>query len=133
MLFSLAVTEKKYRDICLLLFSGKLFFCHWLINGDEFHFAKSNVKSFPLNLLSVSNSDMPKLLALSNRFARSLKSTTNYQRNAGIKVGSYNTSKLWHITDRSDLIFLNYMTEDPQSVFQCIENHVRSALTTGKK
>ena len=130
-LFSLAVSKKKYRDIFLLLFGGKLFFCYWLIYGDEFHFTKNNVRNFPLKISSISNSDMSQLLSLADKFAKSLQGVLSYKQNAGIKVGSYNTSKLWHITDQSDTIFLKYMIKEPDTVFQSIEDHAQSTFSTG--
>jgi len=54
--------------------------------------------------------------------------TVQYKLNAGKKVGTYNTSKLWHLTDKSDIIFLKYWAETPESVSNSIENHISQTI-----
>ena len=65
--------------------------------------------------------------------ASKLENVIQFKLNAGKNVGSYNTSKLWYITDKSDRIFLKYMTDNPEEVFESIERHVSQTVTTQKK
>ncbi len=67
---------------------------------------------------------------LSLILAENLEDTIQYKLNAGKNVGTFKTSKLWHITDKSDLIFLKYLCDNPQEVFDAVENHVSQTIVT---
>lgn len=45
-------------------------------------------------------------------------------------MGTYNTAKLWHLTDQSDAIFLKYLTKEPDKVFGSIQRHVDETIKT---
>lgn len=83
---------------------------------------------FPFKLLS--REDKLKLLNLAKKFVDRLEETIQYKLNAGKRVGTYNTSKLWSITDSADRIFLKYIATEPQIIQNEIENHVLSTVLT---
>ena len=64
--------------------------------------------------------------------ASEFKNIVQFKLNAGKKVGSYNTAKLWHITDKNDLIFLKYMTNQPEQIFERLTHHVAQTVITHK-
>ena len=71
-------------------------------------------------------------LYLADEMASEFKNIVQFKLNAEKKVGSYNTAKLWHITDKSDLIFLKYMTDQPEQVFERLTHHVAQTVITHK-
>lgn len=118
------------RDLILLLLGGKMFFSHWLIWGDEFDVTKEDLLSFCFPFKSLSNEDKKKLLNLAKKFINGLEKTIQYKLNAGKQVGTYNTSKLWNITDASDSIFLKYIAAEPLKIQNDIENHILTTVLT---
>ena len=116
----------------LLLFNGKFCYSYWLSFGDEFHLTKDDLLSMKLPIRAINDCDKKRLNALAEEFLKRLDSTIKFKLNAGKRVGTYNTSKLWDITDKSDSIFLKYMCDNPEEVQEAIENHVyATALTHG--
>ena len=63
-----------------------------------------------------------------NRF----QETIQFKLNAGINVGTYNTSQLWDITDISDMIFFKYITDSPTKLKELIESHICKCVISGK-
>jgi len=124
----LTVIDKDVHRFLLLLFNGKLSFCHWLTFGDEFHITKDDLLSMRLPVDKFSDKDRVSLLTLAKEFEDKLEETVQFKLNAGKRVGTYNTSKLWDITDKSDSIFLKYMCDNPKEVKEAIENHVYSTV-----
>ena len=124
--------NKETKKLALLLFNGRMFFAYWLIYGDEFHLTSNDLLSFCLPIEKFSTKDMKTLLKLADEIAGKLGSVVQFKLNAGKRVGSYNTSKLWYITDRSDQIFLKYMTDRSEEVFESIMRHVSQTVFTGK-
>ena len=120
------------KKLLLLLFSGRMFFAYWLIYGDEFHLTASNLLGFRLPIEKFSTEDRQVLLKLANEMASGFENIVQFKLNAGKKVGSYNTAQLWHITDRSDAIFLKYMTDRPEQVFGSIVRHISQTIFTHK-
>lgn len=113
-----------------LLFSGRMFFAYWLVYGDEFHVTKGLFLQFNLSLKDIKKEDMKTLNDLAEELKHQLPSTIQFKINSGRRVGSYNTQKLWHITDNSDMIFLRYMTKNPELVFESIRLHVEQTVMT---
>jgi len=119
------------RDIALLLFSGRLFFAHWLVSGDNFHVTKSNLLAFGLPLKKFSLADRRQLKKLAGEFKNALDDTLQFKLNAGKRAGAYNTSKLWRITDQSDMIFLRHITDAPELAFESVILHTTQTIKTG--
>jgi hypothetical protein len=117
----------------MLLLNGKLFFSYWLIYGDEFDVTKDDILSIKVPFDLLCEDDKAVLKQLAEEFVNDLNSTVQYKLNAGKKVGTYNTSKLWHITNQSDLVFLKYLCDNPQEVFQAVETHISQTVLTGKE
>ena len=86
---------------------------------------------FPFDELTTS--DKKKLLALSAEWSKRADSTIQYKLNAGKYVGTYNTSKLWDITDESDLIFLKYLCDNPVVVQENLKLFVAQMAVALKK
>jgi len=120
--------SEEVKKLALLLLNGKLFFTYWLTYGDEFHVTRDDLLSMRVPYDQLRTADKKTLLKLADQFEKELKYTVQYKLNAGKKVGTYNTSKLWHLTDKSDIIFLKYWAETPESVSNSIENHISQTI-----
>ena len=127
---SIFFNTQEERDVILLLLGGKIFFSYWLTFGDEFHVTKNDLLSFRFPFKLLSREDKLKLLNLAKEFVDGLEETIQYKLNAGKQVGTYNTSRLWRITDSADRIFLKYIASEPQIIQNEIENHVLSTVLT---
>lgn len=127
---SLYLSDKDTQSLALLLLNGKLFFSKYLIFGDELNVTKEIFESmlFPFDLLTTT--DKVQLLNLARQVIDSLDSTLQFKLNAGKNVGTYNTSKLWHLTDQSDVIFLKYLCKNPDEVYQAINRHIEQTVLT---
>jgi len=71
-------------------------------------------------------------MQLYKNFEDGLEATIQYKLNAGKKAGAYNTSKLRHITDQSDRIFLRNFCDNPNAVFAEVEEHIGQTIMTGR-
>ncbi len=120
----LNIDSENNKEYLLLLLNSKIFFSYWLTFGDEFHLTNNNINSMRIPIKYFSEQDKKILSELSRIFEKRLNDTLQYKINAGKRVGSYNTSKLWDITDKSDWIFLKYMCTNPFEVKNEIENHI---------
>jgi hypothetical protein len=116
----------------LLLLNGKLSFSFWLTYGDEFDVTKAGLLSIRVPFDKLTSDDKFELDKLVTKFSEELKHSIQYKLNAGKKVGTYNTSQLWGITDKSDMIFLKYMCDKPEEVFAKIEDHVFHTVISGR-
>jgi hypothetical protein len=123
--------SNEIKELTLLFLNGKLFFSKWLTFGDEFHATRDDLFSVnvPFHLLSVE--DKLILHNLYEQFSGRISDTIQFKLNAGKNVGTYNTSKLWDITDKSDKIFLKYLCNNPDEVFTAVENHIFQTIKTG--
>lgn len=116
--------------LSILLINGKLFFSNWLTYGDEFHVTRDDIFSIKTPFEFLSESDLKELHTLAEEFIVNLPKSIQYKLNAGKNVGTFSTSKLWHITDKSDRIFLKYLCDNPEEVFESIENHISQTVLT---
>lgn len=125
--------NKQYYPYIILLFSGKLYMSKWLTYGDEFHLTTKDLLPciFPFNELTDEEKNI--LDNLYSDFSKELPKTLQYKPNAGKNVGSYNTSKCWKITDKSDIIFLKHLSDNPLVMKEQIENHLAHTIITEKK
>jgi tRNA1(Val) A37 N6-methylase TrmN6 len=124
----LSFQSENIKHLSLLFLNGKLFFSQWLTYGDEFHATKDDLLSVKVPFELISIEDKKELIELSKQFSESLNDTIQFKLNAGKNVGTFNTSKLWHITDISDKIFLKYLCDNPHEVFAAIENHIKQTV-----
>lgn len=124
--------QKEYSKFVQLLCCGKLFLSKWLTYGDDFHLTVKDITSFSFPFDEISVTDKDTLDSLYEEFCRKLPSTIQYKLNAGIKVGTFNTSTLWDITDKSDMIFLSYLTDNPLLVHDVIEDHLAKCIISDK-
>lgn len=126
-LASLLIDKELYKYYLLLL-NGKLFFSKWLIFGDDFHLTKDDLLSFNVNLKDISQEDKVKLEKLYQEFVNQIEKTVQFKLNAGINIGTFNTASLWNITEQSDKIFLKYITDNVQELYESIDNHIYSTV-----
>lgn len=130
---STCTSDEQTKKLLLLLYNGKLFFSYWLVYGDEFHVTKDVLGSFVFPFSKLNGEDQRALENLYKEFVSELPNTIQYKYNAGKKVGTFNTAKLWGITDKSDRVFLRYLTDKPKEVFESIEYHVTQTIMTNHK
>ena len=131
---NLFFADKKTRDLALLLLAGRMSFSFWLTYGDDFSITQPTIARIPFPAEIMENpSDVKALTRIFNKWESCLESTLQFKKNAGKDVGTYNTSRLWHITDESDLIFLKHMTDSPEKVLDEITTHVVSTIKTPLK
>lgn len=116
------------RDLTLLLTNGRVFFSYWLTFGDEFHLTKDDISSFSLPIEKLNKEEKYRLLNLAKIYKSEMGNQIQYKLNAGKTVGTYNTMNLWHLTDESDKIFLQYLSNEPDIVFEAIYNHVQQTV-----
>jgi hypothetical protein len=129
---SMSFISNKIAQYSMLFLNGKLYFSFWLTYGDEFDVTKDNMLNMQTPFDKLTATDEAVLEKLADEFSKGLGHTIQYKLNAGKKVGTYNTSRLWHITDKSDTIFLKYMCNDLEKVFAKIENHVFHTIMSGR-
>ena len=122
----------QYNKYIQLLCCGKLYISKWLTYGDDFDVTGKDITSFTFPFDEISNKDKETLDSLYEEFCKNLPSTIQYKLNAGINVGTFNTSSLWDITDKSDMIFLSYLTDNPLLVREVIENHLAKCIISNK-
>ena len=128
----LSINDETNRKILMLLFNGRLFFSYWLVYSDEFHVTKDILGSFRLPFSEIIKSNLKDINILYEEFISRLPETIQYKSNAGKKVGTFNTSKLWDITDKSDKIFIRHVADNPDNLFESIQNHVNKTIMTQK-
>jgi len=131
--YRIGVDTKPHRDLLLLLFSGRFYFAKWCTFGDDLNYTKGELLDFRFPFDSLTKADLDKLLSLTKELKKRAKGTIQYKLNAGKYVGTYNTSKLWDITDESDAIFLKYICEDPVQVQEDLFLFVSQMAVTLKK
>lgn len=125
--------EKAYANLVLLLYAGKIFLSKWLTYGDDFHFTKKDLEDFCFPFEQLSVDDKQYLEHLSLLFQKELPSTLQFKLNSGKLIGSYNTKKLWHITNQSDAIFCKYIFDNYWEIQQILESHVSSCVISDRK
>ena len=117
----------------VLLFCGKITMTRWLTYGDDFHVTLKPFNDSRVNFESMSKSDLAALDKLYSEFEKRLPATLQFKLNCGKQIGTYNISKLWDITDKSDAIFLKYLCDSPIEAQEAIEDHVASCVISGRK
>ena len=125
-----SLESNKIKRLTFLFLNGKLFFSKWLTFGDEFDVTCEDLFSAKVPFHLLSERDTAYLLDLSKQFEQKINNTIQFKLNAGKNVGTFNTSKLWNITDKSDKIFLKYLCDNSKEVFESVENHVFQTIRT---
>ena len=127
----LTFSDEKLYNLIVLFIAGRMCFSHWLTHGDDFRIAVPNIIDFSFPVSVMDNVDDMKILEnIFNNWSNKLSETLQFKKNANKMIGSYNTSKLWHITDKSDLIFLKYMTKYPDKTLDAITTHIAQTVKT---
>ncbi|MDR1469256.1 MAG: Eco57I restriction-modification methylase domain-containing protein [Spirochaetaceae bacterium] len=129
---SISFINNEIAQYSMLFLNGKLSFSFWLTYGDEFDVTKEDLLSMRVPFDELTADDKTRLRELATEFSEGLETTVQYKLNAGKKVGTYNTSRLWHITDKSDIIFLKYMCAKPEEIYARIEDHVSQTILSGR-
>lgn len=124
--------DKKFYEEILLLLCGKFYLSKWLTYGDDFHVTSRDIISFSFPFESISKSDRQILHNCYIDMVKRIPETIQFKLNAGINVGTYNTSQLWDITDISDMIFFKYITDSPAKLKDKIESHISKCVISGK-
>lgn len=124
--------DKQYFPFVWLLSIGKFYVSKWLTYGDDFHLTNKDILEFAFPFDSLTLVDKTKLNELCKEVEKELPNTTQFKLNAGKYVGTFNTKKLWHLTDQSDRIFYKYMGMDVDSIQQMVESHIAACVLTDK-
>ena len=125
------INQNYFKQLQLLL-CGKFYFVKWLTYGDDFHLQGKDLNSFVFPFDKLSSEDNQKLNVLYDSFINKLSSTVQFKRNAGKNIGTFNTKKLWDITDKSDSIFLSYIVDDVDAIMDEIENQIAVSVISDK-
>ena len=128
---TLTVDNQYYHELLLLL-CGKFYLTKWLTYGDDFHITEKDLLSFSFPFDAINEEDRTKLDDLYNQLVREMPNTVQYKLNAGINVGTFNTSALWNITDESDMIFYKYLSSDSEEIREMVESHLAKCVISGK-
>ena len=124
--------QSQFYPYILLLCCGRIYFSKWLAYGDDFHLTSNEILNFTFPFDSLTDKDKEKLKTLYDELVQRMPSTIQFKLNAGNNVGTFNTAKLWDITNQSDRIFLKYITDDVDGVFEAILNHIAVSVITNK-
>jgi hypothetical protein len=124
--------EKKCYEFIVLLFSGKLYLSKWLSYGDDFNVTASEYLDFTFPFDRLSPEDSKELHNLYQQYVKELPHALQFKLNCGKNVGAYNTSLLWFVTDKSDAIFLKYITDNPIYLQDQIESHIIKCVVSNK-
>ena len=124
--------DKQYFPFVWLLCIGKFYVSKWLTYGDDFHLTSKDILDFTFPFDSLSEADKSRLNAICEKVKEELPNTTQFKLNAGKHVGTFNTKKLWHLTDQSDRIFFKYMGMDVDTIQQMVESHIAACVLTDK-
>lgn len=124
--------SQESRDFLLLLLNGKFFFMKWIVLGDDFHVTNKDLLNFKFPYQKLSETEKNKITALAQEYRKELPKTVQYKKNAGMNVGTYNTSKLWYLTDLSDSIFLPYISSQSMELVTEINQLVSKSFISNK-
>ncbi len=126
------VIDERYHHYLLLLLCGKFYLSKWLTYGDDFHITEKDLLSFTFPFDSINDKDGLKLNDLYKQLVANMPNTVQYKLNAGINVGTFNTSALWDITDESDMIFYKYLSTNPEEIRELVESHLAKCVISNK-
>ena len=124
--------SREYYNYVWLLCIGKFYVSKWLTYGDDFDLTGKDIMDFTFPFDSLSEADKSMLNTICEEVKKALPNTTQFKLNAGKYVGTFNTKKLWHLTDLSDRIFYKYMGMDVDTIQQMVESHIAACVLTDK-
>lgn len=124
--------DKDYYEAVLLFLCGKFNLSKWLTYGDDFDLTIRDLLSFVLPFDNLSKEDKQILHNCYQKLIEEMPKTIQFKLNAGINVGTFNTSALWNITDVSDTIFLKYISDNPVMLRDAIESHLSKCVISNK-
>lgn len=125
--------SSQFFKILVVLFLGKIYFCKWLVFGDDFHYTSSDLLDYRFPFTKMTPEDIKVIEDTYDQIMSKLPSLLQYKLNAQIKVGSFNTKELWTLTDKTDIIFLSYISDKPDIVFEKLEQQVWKAVISDRK
>ena len=125
------INKKAYPFVWLLCI-GKYYVSKWLTYGDDFHLTNKDIMDYSFPFDSITQEDKKQLMGIYEEVKKALPDTTQFKLNAGKYVGTFNTKKLWYLTDKSDRIFYKYMGDDAQEIEQMVESHIAACVLTDK-
>lgn len=126
------LVDRTYYNYVWLLCIGKFYVSKWLTYGDDFDLTGKDILDFTFPFDSLSATDKAQLNIICEKVKQELPDTTQFKLNAGKYVGTFNTKKLWHLTDESDRIFYKYMSLDVDTIQQMVESHIAACVLTDK-
>ena len=126
------LVDRTYYNYVWLLCIGKFYVSKWLTYGDDFDLTGKDILDFTFPFDSLSATDKAQLNTICEKVKQELPDTTQFKLNAGKYVGTFNTKKLWHLTDQSDRIFYKYMCMDVDTIQQMVESHIAACVLTAK-
>ena len=124
--------DRNYYKYVLLLLCGKFYISKWLTYGDDFDLTEKDLLSFTYPFDKINNEDRKQLVTLYERLVSNMPQTVQFKLNAGINVGTFNTSALWDITDESDMIFYKYLSANPEEIREWVESHLAKCVISNK-
>lgn len=124
--------DKNYYKYVALLLCGKYYISKWLTYGDDFDLTEKDLLSYSYPFDKISYQDKLRLEELYELLVSGMPQTVQFKLNAGINVGTFNTSALWNITDESDMIFIKYISDNPEKIMDLIESHLAKCVISGK-
>ena len=124
--------NKDNYEMVLLLLCGKFYLTKWLTYGDDFHLTIRDLLSFTFPFDNISKEDKQILHNCYQKLIEEMPKTIQFKLNAGINVGTFNTSALWNITDVSDTIFFKYISDNPVILRDAIESHLSKCVISNK-
>ena len=124
--------NRDYYPLVWLLCIGKFYVSKWLTYGDDFDLTGKDIMDFSFPFDAITEDDRNLLLKIHEEVKKALPNTAQFKLNAGKNVGTFNTKKLWHLTDQSDYIFFKYMDMDADSIQQMVESHIAACVLTDK-
>ena len=92
----------EYYPFVWLLCIGKFYVSKWLTYGDDFDLTGKDIMDFSFPFDALIEDDKKQLLKLYEKVKKELPDTTQFKLNVGKYVGTFNTKKLWHLTDKGN-------------------------------
>ncbi len=97
---------REYRDLAMLVASGKLMFLWWAAVGDDFHLTQTAFKRSPLGPRQIAPKLQRPLLALLPELKSAMAQNVEFKLNAGKNIGNYNLARCRAVTDKVDKLWL---------------------------
>jgi len=122
-------------DTCaagLCLLNGKIMLAFWFAIGDDFDVTRWMFTDFPYDISCIPEADKQCLVRYADHLEIAMREATSFKLNAGKRVGNYNLARCRHVTDETDMIFVNlfgfeHVWEDIELLYtQCVRTDFSS-------